>query len=178
MSIPTQSLAATCMTLAGVLAGCAGSAPEPIQPQTPQPKSAAPKRFLAVAKAPDGLSLTLELPTTEYVMGQTFALFLTAANTSDKAIAIQPDPGWPVKVEIWRRVGTQWADVRTYPGAALRTTDPWELAPGARRTFKMTLIVEPDWPTNDRLAVVGRLNGRPGLKVLQMITVAPGGRGR
>ncbi len=150
---------------AALLSGCP---PEPTRP-TMQPGQAVGAAATSTAK--EHAAVTLELPGRHFAVGDQFKIRFTVSNPSSRTIKIPAGPGAPIKVRIWRHTGTDWDEIKTYPQAAVLTTRPWQLAPGAKRSFEMLLTVEPDWPTQDPVAVVAELNGRPDLQAMGIIKV-------
>ncbi len=150
---------------AALLSGCPGQSPQP----TTQPRQAASRPATGTAR--EDMALSLELPKRQFTMGEKFKIRLTARNISNRTIRIPVSPGAPIKIRIWRRVAMGWDEIRTYPQAAQLTTHPWQLKPGQERSFEMVLTVEPDWPTQDRVAVIAELNGRPDLRARDTITI-------
>ena len=161
-----KTAAKIAVLVAVLLSGC------PAEQTSPRAPALRVRDLGVTSKAEDGLTLTLELPRRRFVAGDRFRIRLTAHNASDRVIKIPAGPGAPIKVRIWRRTWDQWDEIKTYPQAAQRTTNPWRLAPAAKQNFEMLLTVEPDWPTQDTLGVVAELNGRPDLQVIQTITIA------
>ena len=166
----TAEIALAGALAAGLLSAC----------QAPQ-ETTAPMPTTALVTAPprgakDGLEIALEVPGRRFTVGQSFNVRLTAHNTGNRTIRIHAGPGAPMKVRIWRRIAMDWDEIKIYPRAAQLTTVPWQLAPGARRDFKMLLTVEPDWPTHDTLALVAELNGRPDLQARRTIMITTPGR--
>ncbi|MBL7133198.1 MAG: hypothetical protein ISS78_03790 [Phycisphaerae bacterium] len=151
---------------AALLSGCPSEGPRP----TTRPAQADSRPATSAAK--EGLAVSLELPKRGFAVGERFKIRLTVSNTSSRAIRIPAGPGAPIKVRIWRHTGMGWDEIRVYPQGAQLTTHPWQLAPGAKRSFSILLTVEPDWPTHDTLAVVAELNGRPDLQAMDTITIA------
>lgn len=147
---------------AALLSGCP---PGPTRPTTQ------PGLVPATSPAKEHLAARLELPGRRFAVGDQFKIRFIVSNPSSRTIKIPAGPGAPIKVRIWRRTGTQWDEIKIYPLAAELTTRPWQLAPGAKRSFEMLLTVEPDWPTQDPVAVVAELNGRPGLQAMGIIKV-------
>ncbi len=146
---------------AALLSGCP---PEPTRPTT-QPG------LPATSTAEEHAAVRLELPGRHFAVGDQFKIRLTVSNPSSRTIKIPAGPGAPIKVRIWRHTGMGWDEIKIYPQAAELTTRAWQLAPGAKRSFEMLLTVEPDWPTQDPVAVVAELNGRPDLQALRIIKV-------
>jgi len=117
-----------------------------------------------------GLSVSMEMPKSSFVVGESFALAVTAENKTLRPIPVYPDSGAPVYVRVWRHTGITWRQVKRYPPTAVVVMKRWELSPGGRRRFTMKLTVEPDWPTGEPLKLTAELNGRddaaPGVLIL------------
>jgi len=107
-----------------------------------------------------GLSVGLEIPTSSFVVGESFEIAVTAENKTLKPITIRPDSGARVYVRVWRNTGITWRQVKRYPPTAVVVMRSWQLPPGGRRRFAMELTVEPDWPTGEPLKLTAELNGR------------------
>jgi len=165
----TAEIALAGALAAGLLSACQApqetTAPMPIRDLVAPPLG-----------AKDGLTIALEVPGRRFTVGQSFNVRLTAHNTGNRTIRIPAGPGAPMKVRIWRRIAMDWDEIKIYPRAAQLTTVPWQLAPGAKRSFPMLLTVEPDWPTHDTLAIVAELNGRPDLQARRTIVITTPGR--
>lgn len=150
---------------AALLSGCP---PEPTRPTT-QPVQATSVPTTSPAK--EDAVVRLELPGRHFAVGDQFKIRLIVSNPSRGTIKIPAGPGAPIKVRIWRYTSMGWDEIKIYPQAAELTTLTWQLAPGATRSFEMLLTVEPDWPTQDPVAVVAELNGRPDLQAMGIIKV-------
>ena len=163
------------IALAGALAaGLLASCRAPQETTAPMPTTALVAAPLRGAK--DGLTIALEMPGRRFTVGQSFNVRLIAHNAGNRTIRIPAGPGAPMKVRIWRHTDMGWDEIKIYPRAAQLTTVPWQLAPGAKRSFPMLLTVEPDWPTHDTLALVAELNGRPDLQARRTIMITTPGR--
>jgi len=109
----------------------------------------------------DGLVVEIELTRREFAVGQTMPVTVTALNTTRRDLDILASTGAPVYVKVWRNIGVGWEEVKRYPQAAVMVMSPWSLEARGRRTFPLSVPVEPDWPTNEPLRVTAELNGRP-----------------
>jgi len=109
----------------------------------------------------DGLAVTVEIPSRQFAVGDSFDVVVTAVNTTNRPIRIVAGSGAPVYVSILRYTGLYWQEVKRYPRAATMVMNPWTLRRRSSRRFVMPLTVEPDWPTGEILSIMAELNGRP-----------------
>ena len=134
-----------CCALA-LLAGCAG------------PSSPVAPRHGGVARA-DGLELSVALSSASVKVGDKITVTVTARNVSDNPITIHADSSAAIWVRVWRETPMGWDVVRTYPRSVAKVQSSVTIAPGEAKPFAMTLPVEPEWPTNERIRISGELNG-------------------
>lgn len=127
------------------LAGCA------------EPARLAPRRG-GMTQA-NGLELSLNLSSTAVRAGDELIVTVTARNASDKPITIHAPNSSAVWIRVWRNTPMGWDVVKTYPRAVARVEGVLKLAPGQQKQFAMTLPVEPDWPTNEKIRISGEING-------------------
>ena len=155
-----MSVVAAFSLLAVCLAGCA-PAKGPMSPGE------------ACVAAGDGLSLTVRLPRTGFLVGERFEAVLVARNDGYRTIEVQARSSAPVYAVVQRHTGGDWEGssrrsmsrrgpeaVKRYPQAAVMFLNNWTLAPGQQRTFVLGLAVEPDWPVAEPLRLAFELNGR------------------
>lgn len=109
----------------------------------------------------DGLVVGIEMPKHAFNPGERAPVTVTARNKTAKPMTIEATSGAPLFVRIWRHTGIGWDEVKRYPQATTMVMKSWTLAPGAERTFRLLLPIEPDWPTSEPLRVTCELNGRP-----------------
>ncbi|MBI5722879.1 MAG: hypothetical protein HZA50_02895 [Planctomycetes bacterium] len=108
-----------------------------------------------------GLLLTLTVPETRLISGNTVVPELTVKNTTDKKITIPAVGSSPVFARIYRKTINFWDEVKHYPQTGTVVMNNWELGPGQEKKFSLTLPVEPDWPTSEPLKLTMELNGLP-----------------
>ena len=121
--------------------------------------------------AGDGLTVTLTLPRTVFVVGDRVTATITATNTTRRPIDIPADTGALVYVRIFRYMPVGWEEVKRYPQTATMVMSPWKLPPKAQRTFNLNLTVEPDWPAKEPLRMTAELNGRPKVTPVLIVRV-------
>ena len=107
----------------------------------------------------DGLELSVALSAASVKAGDKITVTVTARNVSDSPITIHADNSAPIWVRVWHETPMGWDVVRTYPRSVAKVQSSVKLAPGEARPFTMTLPVEPEWPTNERIRISGELNG-------------------
>ena len=129
------------------------------QPDADNGKPAA----ISQEKAADGLVVTLEVPSREFVQGETVPVTVRVTNTSDQPIQIRATSAALVKFTVWQKQVGGLARIKTIPEMAAQVLSPWVLEADSTRTFTRDLEVTKDWPTNEILWLSAELNGREGL---------------
>jgi hypothetical protein len=107
----------------------------------------------------NGLSVRLELPKRDLLIGEKLRVKVTATNTTGEPIQIVAPNGAPVLVRIVRQTPLAAEEVKYYPRSATANILSWALPAGESRAFVLMVPVEPDWPVGEVLYVTAELNG-------------------
>ena len=125
--------------------------------------------------AKDGLALTLSVSQATPRIGEKVEAVVMAANTSGKPIEISADTTAPVYLDVWRPAGQSWDRFKRLPETAGARLVAWRLEPGEVKTFKLLVVITPDWPTAETMRLTAQLNGRTDLRAEVVLRVQPRG---
>ncbi|MFP4054555.1 MAG: hypothetical protein ACLFV7_11910 [Phycisphaerae bacterium] len=150
MTFATRSAALCLMTLAVAIAGC------------PQGNG---DGYLEEGRAvaDDGLSVSITADEVVVSPGDTVNVTVYVTNTSSEPVKYNARNAAPVYVMVQKASDLaegSWETVKKYPEAAAQVITPMEFRPGQQREFKMSLPVEPDWPTGETVRLAAYPNGR------------------
>lgn len=109
----------------------------------------------------NGLKLTLEAPERTYAPGSVIPLTITATNLGPQPMCFTAPTSAIVLVGVARQTNIGVETLHKYPEASAQVQTPWVLGPGQCRSFKMTLTVGSDWPTQEPLRLMAELAGCP-----------------
>jgi hypothetical protein len=151
--------------------GCEASDPSTSADLSP----VTPGRGNTASASDEELTVSIHLPKTRFVSGESLSLTIVATNRSDKGIRLRGTTTAPYLVRIARLGAVGWRKVRVYPEAAAPVLSEWVIPPGGSRTFKTVLTVEPDWPTYENLRLETHLAGRESVRPFVHFEITPGG---
>ena len=76
---------------------------------------------------------------------------------------------------MWRPAGQSWDRFKRLPETAGARLVTWRLEPGEVKTFKLLVVITPDWPTAETMRLTAQLNGRTDLRAEVVLRVQPRG---
>lgn len=125
-------------------------------------KPVAPSSPFVSSQELDGLAVTLTAPPKTYHVGESMPVTIAVQNQSKSPIQVQSLGSDLVQVKVYHQTDVGWEQALQFPEIALPVVTPWTLAPGAQRSWTLNIPIEPTWPSDATIRLVGVLNGLPG----------------
>lgn len=157
-------LACVLVAMGCSVTGCA-------EPEAPPP--AVGERFEMVRR--ETLAVQMGSAQRAVQVGETLEVTIRAMVDQDAKAPVQivAPTGAKAQVEVQYHTGLGWETVKRYPQAATQQIVRWSIGPGEVWQQTLTLPVEPDWPTNEPLRLLGYLNGRRNVAPTLRVSVLP-----
>lgn len=139
----------------------------------PKPRAVQVVTGFGDAQRADGLELRMELPKARYRIGEKVHLTIRATNLTERPIRVVSEGRDLVRVQAYCDRGLGWEQFRQFPAMDIPVRIPWTLAPGEGREWKLTLTVEPDWPSAQQVMLKAALNSGPDANPSVIVEIHP-----